>query len=1575
MSSPHLPALVLLVALAGLAAAQTPRPDAEAEKALLALTLPTDDKAEQRLAVAADFVKKEDWRAAVELLQLVLDGEQDAFVRVRTRDEGKDITRFAGAHAEAERILAGMPAAGRQLYQKQFGEKAAERVEAARKKEDALALTDVVQRYLYTDTGAEAAETLATHHLDRGEYFKAARTFDRLLQRRGLNNLGPITLFKAALAFHAVGDKENKEKVWKRLVATSPKGIKLGERELSLTELEKELEKAAGKRGSVHDFLMFGGDASRTSQGKGGAPFLAKVWYQPMTADGQVKNWIYEGTTSARAMLEARGQAVLPGYLPITTTVAGRDGKPVPILIFRSYSGVSAVNLKTGKLAWVSPSNWSFERMLRDSQKQQALSQWVQYYKDASARPYVPIENSTIGTLSADRERVYVVEDLAVPPANYHFDPRFSAEVPPKQPLFNQAVNDATLHNRLQAIEAASGKLKWELGGRSDGKGPRDAKDFRDGYFLGPPLPLEGRLYLLHEKEQEIRLVCLDTARIPERPSVAQLKDAVAWVQPLGTARDTILMDFGRRIHAAHVAHGEGVLVCPTNAGTVFGVDLLTHQLLWAHTYREPEGKPAAPPPPGRRPPRVGGLPPVGWKVSAPAVSEGKVVFTAPDADVLRCLSLRDGRLVWSQERQEGDLYFAGVFAGRAVVVGKTYCRALGLADGKEAWRLETGMPSGRGAASENLYYLPLLSSAAGKEPEVIALDVAEGKVVAHARSRPRLNAEGKHASDVPGNLLFADGLVVSQGLTEVAAYPQLHVKLQKMNELLEKNPNDPVALFERGELRLDRGELLGAVEDLLLSLKHKPPKDLEAKVRAKLREALTELLRSDFGAGEKYLKEYEALSRVEIDPEAPPDVQAEQKAEGVRLRAAYLALVGRGYESQGKVLPALEAYLELAGTGDRGGLLALPGEPALKVAPDAWAAGRIAAMAASAKPASRQLLEDEAEKRLQAARKAEGLDDLRRLVAALGSFKAGREARLALAERLIGEGPGLVSVVEVEALLLPLTKQKEDEQQAARALEALARLMLRKGLLEDALHYYRTLARDYPKTVIRDGKTGADYFNDLVTDKRFLPYLEEKPRPGGKLKAREEVGNFPMAARDMVYEFEADGEALPYLRRHRLALNHQTNHVQLTDRRTGEPQWSERLRATDFGRYLPFLNAGNPDRPGPRFTYRAVGHLIVLNLGQAILALDPVGKKVLWQRNLLDPPGLPPGAAPQLDPADGTLRLLFPDGYVMTVGQVGPASEAPVCVQTREGLTAFDPRTGRALWTLGGVPAGCRVFGDDKHVCVVERNADGKPVATRAFRALDGAAVKVPDFTALYGRQTCTVGGRLLLSEGEAGKEVVLRLYDVPSGKDVWRQTFPAGSVVLQTEEPDLAAVVTPKGEVRVTDLATQKEVLSATVRPELLKGVTEGHLLADGDTCYVMLRAEGANERVPAWWSNVQPASGLRVISVNGAVWAFDRGTGKLRWENEVPHQQMVLTRWKELPVLLFTARQPKTAGGLGLEQTVAVESFEKSSGKYVFHRVYLPATHAPFHSISHDPRTGKVELVGDNYKVTLASEAGAP
>src|SRR5262249_42866470 len=158
----------------------------------------------------------------------------------------------------------------------------------------------------------------------------------------------------------------------------------------------------------------------------------------------------------------------------------------------------------------------------------------------------------------------------------------------------------------------------------------------------------------------------------------------------------------------------------------------------------------------------------------------------------------------WKADHKAGDLYLGGIHGAKVLVVGKEKCRALNLADGQEAWSLTTGLPSGRGIAANGLYYLPLKSAVATQTPEICTIDIARGRIVAHARSS-KLEA-GR--DNIPGNLVFFEGRLLSQNATQMVGYLELKAKLKLMDESLKTNPRDPGALLDRGELLFDKGDL-----------------------------------------------------------------------------------------------------------------------------------------------------------------------------------------------------------------------------------------------------------------------------------------------------------------------------------------------------------------------------------------------------------------------------------------------------------------------------------------------------------------------------------------------------------------------------------------------------------------------------------------------------------------------------------------------------------------------------------------------------------------------------------------------
>src|SRR5262249_39273221 len=157
--------------------------------------------------------------------------------------------------------------------------------------------------------------------------------------------------------------------------------------------------------------------------------------------------------------------------------------------------------------------------------------------------------------------------------------------------------------------------------------------------------------------------------------------------------------------------------------------------------------------------------------------------------------------------------------------------------------------------------------------------------------------------------------------------------------------------------------------------------------------------------------------------------------------------------------------------------------QPGNKVAPDKHAQSRIEEMLKNATPEQKKALDEKTAAKLSSVKQGGDLQELRKFVATFGvQLSAGQEARLLLAERLTSENdPKLL--LEVEQCLLAL-HAIDNRQLAGQAVEALARHYARRGLLEDAASKYRTLGRDFAHIVIRDGKTGEDFYNEMASDK-----------------------------------------------------------------------------------------------------------------------------------------------------------------------------------------------------------------------------------------------------------------------------------------------------------------------------------------------------------------------------------------------------------------------------------------------------------------------------------------------------------
>ena len=158
-----------------------------------------------------------------------------------------------------------------------------------------------------------------------------------------------------------------------------------------------------------------------------------------------------------------------------------------------------------------------------------------------------------------------------------------------------------------------------------------------------------------------------------------------------------------------------------------------------------------------------------GFKHTAPTLAGKRVVYAAPDGDSIRCLSLRDGSLIWKAARADDDLYVGAVQDGRVLVVGRKSCRAISLDTGKELWKQAIPEPAGLGAFCGKRYYIPL------RDTGVLVLDPERQNAPVRIDCKKR---------ETKGNLLFHAGDMWSQDDGGVTAYPQLATKLGQVDDM-----------------------------------------------------------------------------------------------------------------------------------------------------------------------------------------------------------------------------------------------------------------------------------------------------------------------------------------------------------------------------------------------------------------------------------------------------------------------------------------------------------------------------------------------------------------------------------------------------------------------------------------------------------------------------------------------------------------------------------------------------------------------------------------------------------------------
>ncbi|QGJ71903.1 Hypothetical protein PBC10988_36160 [Planctomycetales bacterium 10988] len=1176
------------------------------------------------------------------------------------------------------------------------------------------------------------------------------------------------------------------------------------------------------------------------------------------------------------------------------------------VVLVRSYNNLLAIDFVTGKRVWevpVSEADDPLERILYGAKSGQGDEVVAQAAKGVGHRLF---HDTTFGTLASDGTHVFSIEDLPLP-----LQEERGRSFQPMLVIGNksQTTTGPVDFNRLVAYDIRTGKLRWEVGGP---KGVEGELTQAGMFFLGPPLPLSGRLYCIAEVSREVRLIVLDADTGQQE-----------WSQTLALVETSILEDPTRAASGVSPSYANGVLVCPTASGAVVAVDLSNRSLLWGYRYESDDRRS------GRRIPSQSTSLSSNeledfdrWSDSLPTVIRDSILLTPVESNELHCLSLVDGQVLWkasrdweyehhSTESYDSGLYVAGVEGDKILIVGTHGMVARSMKDGDPLWEMQWpdagSAPSGRGFLSGTDYYVPMTDG------KVLQVDAITGKVKAKATSRDQL---------IPGNLVCFDGSILSQGVDFVYCFNELAKLDDDITQALANNPKDSEALRRRGEIFLQREQTKEAVEYFEKALEQRE----SPYTRELLVEALLEEIKTDFATNQNRVPEIERhLAALPVTSQR-------------HLRLKFLRVLALGQEEIGELDAAFKTWLSFVDPEAELQELEMV-EQDWSVRPDCMFQGKVAELYHRASSAQRSGIELVIQERFQEALSAgDSLAALDQFLDRFGSIASADLARQKLADLHETEG----NYLQAEQLWLSLMESPD----RVRAAEATARMLsllmnsrfFNEKRISEVMYFMDLLENEYREVPCWEGKTGAEFAKLRKQEIASLNVLTNYAWPNGNVESDVESRN---AQGWRYYPVQPLGRVSPFFHNGGIVLD-QTQRRFIGRNRLGEAMWEVSLRNEDDhgGNFIglnPYANR-----------FRSNGHLVMLWTGLNIFAIDTLNPdsqgraNIIWQKNMNE--GLPglgrnQGVRIHIVVRNGQRQTRVTDHLNQPLPPVGPISQDYVCFHRRRDLVAVDPYTGEELWIRHQVDPGSEIFGDAEYIFVApeQNDRDTTEVTATVYRALDGQFLKNVTIPSVH--QRLAVFGRYVLGWTEKNGKKVLWKQDVWEDRTLWEEAFDTDSLIDSIEEDQLVVYEPDSSKVTIVnvsdgELLAQQEVDTS----ETQEDVQELFLLRSADR-FLVLAGEGrmADDTIRAVYA---VNGGMDNPNFHGNIYAFDRKSGELAWQKRITHQAIPLRQPEDLPVLIFACRlqvikQSTPQGRASYSNEYEVLCLNKEDGRIVYSR----------------------------------------
>jgi hypothetical protein len=565
------------------------------------------------------------------------------------------------------------------------------------------------------------------------------------------------------------------------------------------------------------------------------------------------------------------------------------------------------------------------------------------------------------------------------------------------------------------------------------------------------------------------------------------------------------------------------------------------------------------------------------------------------------------------------------------------------------------------------------------------------------------------------------------------------------------------------------------------------------------------------------------------------------------------------------------------------------------------------------------------------------------------------------LARKLLDLGGSLRS----ELLLLELTTS-DDERTAAAAHAALAELLHDEGRSHAARQHDQKLKTAYATVVCLRGLTGREVAARHATRDRPAPakrwaYGAVPHRIRPLLRTRS--GRNPP---DRYQGIRFEGAADPVLDGYRCFIDQQRRQLAQGTVILQDPLGRDEIT-------VPLLlnesGIGAPNLRGRRCHAVARGGLVVVSLGDYVVAIDGLSRatdgnrRLLWAASLSDGIGDSPLAAIRTNnrPASQVAQIgqsgrwFAVDEQGMPEGVLGPVTPHGVAYQAGGRLVSVDPVGGRINWVREDLPSGCLLFGDDERLfaippggatAIVLRTLDGKRLGTRAIPPID-------EHLGTSGRSIlCWRKG---VADRSAGEGVVRELvrYDADAGRPVWTRKFPPAAKCALVESAAVG-VVDPSGRFQLVDVEGGHDLVDQPIRKE--PRLADFHVLLARDAVFLITNEAPGAARAGLL---VYPVLDTDFPIVTGHIYRFDRHSGEPCWPvpAKVRRQGLALWQPRDLPVLAFASQANRDERG-----SVELLCLDRADGRAVFHATDLKRTYGRCRLLADE---------GDSLSILLTSQ----